>query len=95
MATVLDYYAAATPRKLQVSAGIGVDFHADGDLNDARCFPSRGISPGSWTKDDVEDTNAWHTLRTRWHVKPLSRSFCSSRIIAAGTLQGNLWMVSI
>jgi hypothetical protein len=45
MASVLDYDAAATPRSLQVGASIGVDFHADCDLDDARCFPSHDVSP--------------------------------------------------
>jgi hypothetical protein len=40
MATVLDYDAAATPRLLHVGAGVGVDFHADSDLDNARCLPS-------------------------------------------------------
>jgi hypothetical protein len=43
--SVLDYDAAATPRRLQVGAGVGVDFHADSDLDDARCFPSHDVSP--------------------------------------------------
>jgi hypothetical protein len=68
MATVLDYDAAATPRRLQVGAGVGVDFHADGDFDDARCFPSHSGSPWSWTQDDVEDSKTWHALRTRWHA---------------------------
>jgi hypothetical protein len=44
LASVLDYDAAATPRRLQVGTGIGVDFHADSDLDDARCFPGHNIS---------------------------------------------------
>jgi hypothetical protein len=34
---------AAMPRRLQV--GTGVDFHADSDLDDARCFSGHDISP--------------------------------------------------
>jgi hypothetical protein len=44
-ASVLDYDLAATPRRLQVGTGVGVDFHADSDLDDARCFPSHDVSP--------------------------------------------------
>jgi len=31
--------------QMQVGAGVRVDFHADGDLDDTRRFPSMGISP--------------------------------------------------
>jgi hypothetical protein len=56
MATVADYRAATRPRRLlKVGAGVGVDFHADGDLDDAWRFPSHGVSPWIWTQDDVED----------------------------------------
>jgi hypothetical protein len=44
-ASVLDYDLAATPRRLQVGTGVGVDFHADSDLDDARCFPGHDVSP--------------------------------------------------
>jgi hypothetical protein len=44
-ASVLDYEVAATPRRLQVGTGVGVDFHADSDLDDARCFPGHDVSP--------------------------------------------------
>jgi hypothetical protein len=39
---------SATPRRLQVGAGVGVDFHADSDLDDARCFPGHDVSPWGW-----------------------------------------------
>jgi hypothetical protein len=58
MASVLDYDAAATPRRLQVGAGVGVDFHADSDLDDARCFPGHDVSP--W--------GGMHLSRNLWMV---------------------------
>src|ERR1700704_1128479 len=45
IAAVLLYSTALRPRRLQVGAGVGVDFHADGDFDDTRCFPSHGGSP--------------------------------------------------
>jgi hypothetical protein len=29
-------------RWLEIGAGVGIDFHADGNLDDARGFPSHG-----------------------------------------------------
>src|SRR5258708_14060133 len=52
----IDYTAARRPWRLQIGAGVGVDFHADGDLDDTRCFPSHGFSPLKWARDDVEDS---------------------------------------
>jgi hypothetical protein len=31
--------------KLEVGAGVGIDFHADRNLDDPRCFPSHGRTP--------------------------------------------------
>src|SRR5260221_11590553 len=56
LATALDDGAAATPPRLQVGAGVGVDCHADGHLDDARCFPGHDVSPRSWTQDGVWDS---------------------------------------
>src|SRR5437899_9567330 len=46
--------AAAKPRRLQmqIGASVGVDFHADGDFDDTRCFPSHGASPWDWLQND-------------------------------------------
>jgi hypothetical protein len=44
-ASLLDYDVAATPRRLQVGTGVGVDFHADSDFDDTRCFPGHDVSP--------------------------------------------------
>jgi hypothetical protein len=55
MASVLDYDAAATPRRLQVGTGVGVDFHADSDLDDARCFPSHDVSPWDVSVEELID----------------------------------------
>ena len=52
IAAVLLYPTDLKPRRLQVGAGVGVDFHADGDLDDTRCFPSHGVSPLRCSRDD-------------------------------------------
>jgi hypothetical protein len=34
--------------ELEVGAGVGIDFHANRDLDDLRCFPSHGGTPLRW-----------------------------------------------
>src|SRR5580704_7464449 len=54
IAAVLPYSAALGPRRLQmqVGAGVGVDFHADGDLDNTGRFPGHGLSPSRWNSND-------------------------------------------
>src|SRR5215471_5606899 len=59
IATVLeeDYPAGRGTRRLQVGAGVGVDLHADGNLDNTRGFPSHGRSPLKWRVNDVGEPN--------------------------------------
>src|SRR5690242_1239465 len=60
IAAAIDYPAAMplrAQRWLEIGAGVGIDFHADGNLDDARGLPSHGFAPLKWTKNDAENSN--------------------------------------